>query len=171
MIDVSAIVRRLAANAETIRALVQAVSVEQAQWQPNPETWSLAKVMEHLYNEERIDFRQHLQEMLHDPPQAWGAFHEPYLPVSSCGQALDLFLTERQASLVWLEALEAPDWGIQLHTSFGPSDETISLSAGDVLVSWVDHDWAHLRQVLGLLHAWYEQEAAPYSTDYSGGSW
>ena len=128
-------------------------------------------MIEHLYNEERIDFRQHLQEMLHDPPQAWGAFQEPYLPVESRRQALDAFWAERQASLAWLEALEAPDWDVQLQASFGPSNETIAIRAGDVLVSWLDHDWAHLRQMLGLMHAWIEKEAVPYSTDYGGGSW
>ena len=50
-------------------------------------------------------------------------------------------------------------------------DETITLRAGDLLVSWVDHDWAHLRQMIGLLHAWLEDETAPYSTMYGGGSW
>jgi hypothetical protein len=169
MIHLKEIVHQLAVNAETMRALVQTVSEEQAQWQPNPDTWSIAKVMEHLYNEERIDFRQHLKEMLHDPPQPWGAFHDAYLPVKSFRQALDRFLTEREASIAWLESLESPDWEITSQATF--VDETITLSAGDVLISWVDHDWAHLRQMIGLLHAWYEKEAAPYSTQYAGGRW
>ena len=169
MIDVQAIVRQLAANAETIRALVQALSDEQAEWQPNPETWSIAQVMEHLYNEERIDFRQHLKEMLHDPPQPWGAFHDEYISMPNCRQALDAFLAEREASITWLEGLDSPDWDLTIQATF--VDETITLSAGDILASWVDHDWAHLRQMIKLLHAWLEKETAPYSTMYGGGSW
>ena len=169
MIDVQSIGHQLAANAQAIRALVQAVPEEQAQWQPNPETWSLLQVMEHLYNEERIDFRQHLKEMLHDPPQPWGAFHDQWHSVKSCRQALDAFLAERDASIAWLQMLESTDWDAQTQATF--VDETITLSAGDVLVSWIDHDWAHLRQMIALLHAWQEKETAPYSTMYGGASW
>jgi hypothetical protein len=129
----------------------------------------MTQIMEHMYNEERIDFRQHLREMLHEPPQPWGAFQDEYLSVPSCRQALDGFSTEREASIAWLESLQAPDWDVQTHARF--VDETITLSAGDVLVSWVDHDFAHLRQMVRLLHAWHEQEAAPHSTQYAGGRW
>lgn len=129
----------------------------------------MAQVMEHLYNEERIDFRQHLREMLSDPPQPWGAFHDKYVPMTSCRQALDAFLREREASIAWLEALPSPDWDITSQATF--VDETVTLRAGDVLVSWVDHDWAHLRQMVKLLHARLEKETAPYSTMYGGGSW
>ena len=169
MIDVKQVVRQLTANAEMIRALVQAVPDEQAHWQPTPEAWSVAQVMEHLYNEERIDFRQHLQEMLHDPPQPWGAFHDDYISMADYSQALDAFLTEREASIAWLKALDSPDWDTTIQATF--VDETITLSAGDVLVSWVDHDWAHLRQMIRLLHTWLEKETTPYSTMYGGGSW
>ena len=60
MISIEKIIRQLSDNAEAMRALVQPVSDEQAQWQPNPQTWSMKKVMEHVYNEERIDFRKHM---------------------------------------------------------------------------------------------------------------
>jgi hypothetical protein len=169
MIRVRDVVHQLAANAEAIRVLVQAVSDDQAGWQPDPETWSVTKIVEHLYNEERIDFRQHLQEMLHDPPQPWGAFQDAYLPVASCREALDRFLTEREASIAWLESLESPDWETESRARF--VDETITLRAGDVLVSWLDHDFSHLRQVIALLHSWHERAAAPYSTQYAGGRW
>jgi uncharacterized damage-inducible protein DinB len=169
MINVKEIVHQLAANAETIRTLVQAVSDEQAQWQPNGETWSMAQVMEHLYNEERIDFRQHLKEMLHDRPQPWGAFHDEYISTKSCREALEAFWTEREGSIAWLEALDSPDWDTTSQATF--VDETITLSAGDILVSWVDHDLAHLRQMIKLLHAWHERQAAPYLVQYAGGRW
>jgi hypothetical protein len=172
MINIKEIVCQLTANAETIRVLVQAVSDGQAQWQPTEETWSIAQVMEHLYNEERIDFRQHLQEMLSDPPQPWGLLGGQYVAVACCHEALGRFLDEREASVAWLQALQSPDWDVQSQISFGPQAETtITLSAGDVLVSWVDHDLAHLRQIIKLLHAWHEQQVAPYSVQYAGGRW
>jgi hypothetical protein len=169
VIHVTQIVHQLTVNAETIRVLAQAISDEQADWQPDPDTWPMTKIMEHMYNEERIDFRQHLQEMLHDPPQPWGAFHDEYVPVKGCRQALERFLAERKSSIAWLAALDSPDWDVQTQATF--VDETITLRAGDVLVSWVDHDFSHLRQMIRLLHAWHEQEAIPHSTQYAGGRW
>lgn len=172
MINLEQIIRQLAGSAGVIRALVEATSDEQAQWQPGPDAWSIAQVMEHLYNEERIDFRQHLQEMFSDPPQPWGALRrEGFISVENCRQALELFLSERQASIAWLKALKAPDWDIRSKITFGPDNETMTLSAGDVLVSWVDHDLLHLRQMIRVLHGRLEQETAPYSGEYAGGQW
>ena len=170
MINIKEIIRQLAGNAETMRALVQAISDEQAQWKPSPETWSIQEVMEHLYNEERIDFRKHLKEMLHDPPQPWEKFRpEEYISVESYHQALERFSSEREASIAWLKTLESPDWDTQSQAPFGPTNVTITLSAGNVLVSWVDHDFLHLRQMIRLLHAWHEKQASPYSVEYAGG--
>jgi hypothetical protein len=78
-------------------------------------------------------------------------------------------LQEREASLAWLKALDAPDWDYKAHASFGPNHETITLSAGDVLLSWVEHDYLHLRQMIELLHARNVKQAAPYSLNYAGG--
>jgi len=152
--------------------LVQVVSDEQAQWKPNPETWSINEVMEHVYNEERIDFRKHLKEMLSDPPQPWGKSHrEEWVSVGGCRQALERFMSEREASIEWLQTLESPDWNRKCEVPFGPQNVMITLNAGDVLVSWVDHDLAHLRQMIRLLHAWNVKEAYPFSVQYGGGSW
>jgi uncharacterized damage-inducible protein DinB len=172
MIDIAEITRQLAASGEAVRALVQPLTVDQARWTPDPERWSIAEVVAHLYNEERIDFRQHLQEMLSDPPLPWGALRrEGWIAVESCRQALDRFLQERDASIAWLDALNAPDWDVASQASFGPDDETLTLRAGDVLISWVDHDLLHLRQIVALLHGWHEAQGASYSTRYAGGRW
>ena len=169
MINLDEIIRQLVANAAAIQALAGSVSDEQARWQPEPNTWPMWRVMEHVYNEERIDFRLHLKEMFSHPPQPWSEWrHENYLPVPNCQQALKLFLEERKASIQWLQALVAPDWEASSMAQFGPS-ETVTLRAGDVLVSWVDHDYLHIRQFNELLHAWNEQQGAPYSVRYAGG--
>ena len=98
MINLEEIIRQLTCNAQAMRLLVETISEEQAQWQPDPETWSMQAVMEHLYNEERIDFRKHLKEIFSDPPQPWGKYSPTeYISVKSCRQALEGFLQERQA--------------------------------------------------------------------------
>lgn len=169
MIELNNIIRQLTANAAAMHALLETVSDEQAHWQPNPESWPLRRVMEHVYNEERMDFRKHLLEMFSNPPQPWSEWrHEEFIPVADCRQALEAFLLERRASIQWLQSLETPNWDITSTAHFGPT-EVITLSAGDVLVSWVDHDYLHIRQMNELLHAWNEQQVAPYSVRYAGG--
>jgi uncharacterized damage-inducible protein DinB len=170
MINIEEIIRQLTGNAEAMRALVETISEEQAHWKPSPETWSLQEVMGHIYNEERIDFRKHLKEMLNDPPKPWGEFRpEELVLVENCRQALEGFLIEREASIAWLKALESPGWDIKSQTPFGPLNVLITLSAGDILVSWVAHDFLHIRQMIELLYAWNAKQASPYSVDYAGG--
>jgi hypothetical protein len=130
----------------------------------------MGEVMEHVYNEERIDFRQHLKEMFSDPPRPWGRFNPAaYLPIESCRHGLENFLIERQASIEWLTALQAIDWDVTIEAVFGPDDEKPVFRAGDVLLSWAEHDILHLRQMIELHHAWNENQAAPYSLQYAGG--
>jgi hypothetical protein len=161
MPDTKEIARQLAGNAEAIRGLLTTCSDAQARWKPDPESWSIQQLLEHLYNEERIDFRKHLREWDSSP------LPEQYIPVADWRQALERFLLEREASVAWLNSLEWPDWDATKQFHFGPS-ETITFSAAEMLVSWVDHDFLHLRQIVALLHFWHEQQVAPYSVRYAG---
>ncbi len=170
MIYLDNIIQQLSANAETVRAFLAHISPNQAEWKPDPETWSLKDVMQHFYNEERIDFRMHIKEVFHDPPIPWGEWHDnQYIPVETFQQALDLFLQERAASLDWLRSIQSPDWDVAHKASFGPQNEVIVLRAGDILVSWLAHDFLHIRQLNELNFAWTQSQAAPYSVDYAGG--
>lgn len=170
MLDIAENIRQLTSNAEAIRALAQAFSDEHAQWQPDAESWSLNKVIEHLYNEERIDFRKHLKEMLADPPQPWGEFRpEEYVSVENHHRSLDGFLEERRISVAWLTALTSPDWDASAEVPFGPQRDIRIFKAGDVLVSWVAHDFLHMRQMIELLYSWNERRAFPYPVEYAGG--
>jgi len=123
-----------------------------------------------MYNEERLDFRKHLKEMLHDPPLPWELFQpEDHISVQILHQALEGFLVERETSILWLKALEVPVWEQKSPTPFSPAGVAVSLSAGDVLVSWVAHDYLHIRQINELLYAWNEKQSKPFSVDYAGG--
>ena len=65
--DHIAIANDLARNAETIHRMVNGVSDEQARWKPTPEDWSILEVINHLYDEEREDFRTRIDYTLHRP--------------------------------------------------------------------------------------------------------
>lgn len=163
MFNLDGVIHQLAGNGQAIHALIQPISDEQAQWKPNPETWSMKDVMTHMYNEERIDFRKHLKEMLGDPPKPWVPFHEDQLTaVADDREALEGFLVERAASIAWLKELESPNWDVVSQAPWGP------ISAGDVLVSWVEHDFLHMRQMIELFYAWNARQADPYSVQYAG---
>ena len=162
MINLAEIIRQLSANAKVIHSLALAFPEAHTRWTPNPQTWAMKDVMEHVYNEERGDFRKRLKVM-------WGqASTEEYRKTESCRQALEGFLEEREVSLAWLRSLDAPDWDASLLMHFGPEQTPFTLSAGEALVSWVDHDFLHMRQMVELLHAWNEQQASPYSVRYAG---
>ena len=163
MKNIEEAVRQLAGQAEAIRALVQALPDEGTQWKSDPETWSMTEVMEHVYNEERLDFRKHLRAMFGYPP-----LPSERISVVDCREALEGFLSEREASIAWLGMLGSPDWEAAITLTFGPGEQ-FTLSAGDMLVSWAEHDFLHMRQMVELLHAWNVEQAPPYSVQYAGG--
>ena len=73
---------------------------------------------------------------------------------------------KRRRSLEWLATLpETLDWNV------AHADPRFKgLRAGDLLASWLAHDYLHLRQIVRIRFARAEALAAPYSTAYAG-SW
>ena len=65
------ITRSLSASGAAIRELAKALSPEQARWRPAPGQWSVLEVLNHLCDEEREDFRQRLDLLLHHPGEPW----------------------------------------------------------------------------------------------------
>lgn len=168
MINLSDIIRQLTANAEAIRALLATIPADQAQWKPDEQTWSLQEVMDHIYNEERVDFRTHLDEFFSHPQQPWGSLKQEWVVVGNCEKALELFLKEREISISWLSNLDSPNWEIPSETPFSDGEQKIILTAGDVLASWAAHDYLHIRQLNELLFAWNQSRAKPYKVEYAG---
>ena len=62
---------RFSHNAEVIANLTKSVPLEQARWRPSPADWSILEVINHLYDEEREDFRQRLDLLLFQPEADW----------------------------------------------------------------------------------------------------
>jgi hypothetical protein len=165
--EMSALMQELSNGAELIRQLVGEFSAEEARFRPQPESWSALEVICHLYDEEREDFRQRLDIILHrsgDPwppidPQGWISsrrYNERNL-----GEMLASFLEERQRSLDWLRGL-SPNWEATTQAPFG------EIKAGDMFAAWVAHDGLHIRQLVELRRARLERLARPYDLQYAG---
>jgi hypothetical protein len=132
---------------------------------PAPEKWSMVEVLCHLADEEREDFRLRFDLTLHRPdepwptidPQAWVA--ERAYGSRGLADALADFLAERERSIAWLRSLGRPDLSIaRQHPRVGP------IHAGDLLLSWLNHDLLHVRQLVGILQA----QSKPFSSGYAG---
>ncbi len=65
--DISIASNQLKAQGEAILQLAEGLSLEQARWKPDEKSWSVLEVLNHLVDEEVLDFRRHLDHLLHTP--------------------------------------------------------------------------------------------------------
>ena len=163
-------IERFAKNRVVFESLVRGINAEQARWKPAPDKWSMLEVINHLYDEEREDFRQRIELVLADPNQSWPPIDPRNWVISRAYNEKDLdtslnnFFAERENSLAWLRHLPSPNWE---NSKKGPNGV---LSAGDLLASWLAHDFLHIRQLTRLHWQYVGAIADPYKTEY-GGPW
>jgi hypothetical protein len=69
--EFSTLYQELQNSTEMIRALLSGVAQEAARLKPSAESWSILEVVCHLYDEEREDFREHLDFILHRQNEEW----------------------------------------------------------------------------------------------------
>jgi hypothetical protein len=166
--DLEYLTTQMANHAGTIHSLTLGIPAEQARWKPDPQTWSILEVINHLYDEECADFRVRLDIILHHPGQTWppinpsGWVTERLYNQRDLVESVDDFLKERRKSLAWLRGLTDPDWQASVTASFG------QFSAGNIFAAWVAHDLLHLRQLVELLWAYTLLAAQPYQVSYAG---
>ena len=163
-------ITRLAEGAAAIQAMGQGIAEEQAHRKPDPDAWSVLEVVNHLWDEEREDFRQRIDHTLHCPGEAWppidpgGWVTARRYNERALAPALAGFLSARDESLAWLRGLRSPDWEAAYQAPWG------EITAGDLLASWVAHDLLHLRQLVELRWFLITKELEPYGIEYAG-SW
>jgi hypothetical protein len=169
MFDIAEVSARLAHNGAAITALCRGVDRDQVVWRPAPEAWSLLEVLCHLLDEEREDFRQRLDLIIHHPdadwppidPQAWVAARA--YADRNLDDMVTTFAEERAHSVAWLRGLSSPDWQTEaVHPVFG------AMQAGTMLASWLAHDQLHLRQLAELHFAYIRHRTQGFSVDYAG---
>jgi hypothetical protein len=156
-------------NRDRLHALVRDLPEAQIRWKPSPKRWSVLEVVGHLHDEERLDFRVRLEYLLFKPGEAWPPIDPEGWVTERSYNAKDpeavwrAFAVERERSLAWLRDLGDPDWEASWeHPRAG------KLRAGDIMASWLAHDYLHMRQIVHVhvLHA--EEREKGYSTLYAG---
>jgi DinB superfamily len=160
--------QELQSSTEMIRALLTGITQEEAQAKPNPESWSILEVVCHLYDEEREDFREHIDFILHRQneewhqidPQAW--VKERKYNEQNFLEMQEKFFVERHKSLDWLTEMSNADWDTVYTSQYG------STTAGEMFACWVAHDNLHTRQLVELRRVKLENMTKPYNLEYAG---
>ena len=155
-------------SAGMIRALLAGVESEAARLKPNAESWSILEVVCHLYDEEREDFREHLDFILHRQNEEWhvidtqGWVTQRNYNEQNFAEMQEKFFSEREKSLTWLKGLENPNWEKTYTTPYR------TISAGEMFACWAAHDNLHIRQLVELRRLRLENITKPYDLDYAG---
>lgn len=165
--DLDFIVSRLSANAEVFSNLIKDLTREQAVWKAAPEKWSILEIVNHLYDEEREDFRARVNNLLTEnkewapiDPQGWVTSRN--YAERDLRESLNNFLEERRKSIEWLRGLENPDWSLSQKHPAG-----FSMTAEQMLSSWLAHDIMHIRQIITVQFAYLEDGRKDY-LQYAG---
>ncbi len=155
-------------STDMIHSLLAGISQQEAQVKPDPDTWSILETVCHLVDEEREDFREHLDLIVNRPGGKWHPIDpEGWVKARKYNdqdfrQMRDRFFGERSRSLDWLKGLSDADWDRSYQAPWG------TMKAGDLLASWVAHDNLAVRQLTELRHKRIEAIAKPYDVRYAG---
>ena len=168
--DVRELQHRLRANGAAITALVEA-SESECRWKPAPDRWSLVEIVNHLASEESIDFRQRLRLIAEDTALDWPPFdlftaaQDGTWAAMDYTESVERWKRERAESLTWLADAGEIDPEIRYA---GRGSDKHPLSAGDLMSSWVAHDFFHIRQIVRLRWDYLASDETPHAPEYAG---
>jgi hypothetical protein len=166
--DISSAQDQFQYQGKAIVVLASGLTSEQARWKPEPASWSVLEVLNHLVDEEVLDFRRHLDHILYSSDEPWAEIDPQGWVTEKKYNKRDLegtlanFQKEREASIAWLGKLDDPDWKAEVSFPWG------EIAAGDMLASWLAHDLLHLRQLVELRYALTAEASQPYGVRYAG---
>lgn len=137
-------------------------------WKSEPGKWSLLEIVNHLWDEEKDDFRTRLRLTLSQKGEDWppidpeGWVRERDYNNRDYLESVKGFLSEREKSIKWLRGLENPDWDV-----FSEHPVMGKIRAGDLFSAWVAHDVYHMRQITNWKIVAIETAAEPFTTRYA----
>lgn len=163
------IINELERNASVFRSLLSGVNRQAASWRKSADKWCLLEIVNHLYDEEREDFRARVKHCLETPedhmpgirPQHW--VKERNYMERDFEDSVAKFLEERKVSLSWLRSLKNPNWQSEnYHRYIG------KVTAEFFLANWLAHDYLHIRQINGSLFHFHQAQVGGNSLEYAG---
>ena len=149
--------------------LLAGLSAEDVAWRKDAASWSVLDIVNHLVDEEVEDFRRRIGLTLADVDRPWpgidpeGRVIERRKTGPEFAEARSRFVEERERSVAWLRSL--PEIDLELtyqHPSLG------ALRVGDLLLSWVSHDYLHLRQIAEIRFRLLQLQGRPFDSAYAG---
>lgn len=150
-------------------ALLRDVVPDDSRWKPPDGAWSILEIVCHLSDEEQFDFRERVRLTLESPAVAWPPIAPEVWAIErrynegDLGEATTRFRSLRKESVLWIRSLRNPDWlRTHQHPEFG------RFRAGDIMASWVAHDYLHLRQIAKRMYEMSGRDAGDFSTRYAG---
>ena len=155
-------------STDMILTFLAGLTQEEARVKPDEASWSILETLCHLYDEEREDFREHLDFILNRQDEKWHKIDPAAWVIARKYNERDFremkekFFAERSRSLDWLKGLSDANWDLTYTSEFG------ILSAGDMFASWVAHDNLALRQFVELRRNQIEKITEPFRVDYAG---
>jgi hypothetical protein len=167
--DIQTAIEQLKEQGRAILILGAGYTTEEARWRPDGESWSVLEALNHLADEEVLDFRRYLAHILDIPDAPWpkidpqGWVVEKEYNQQNPDDTLARFRSEREKSVAWLMELSQPDWSSKATPPWGGD-----ITAGDMLSSWLTHDILHLRQLIELRYQITKSRCKPYDVGYAG---
>ena len=163
------IITQITNNKNTFLPLLSNLNNELINWKAGPDKWSILEIVNHLYDEEREDFRFRLKSVLENPEIPWpsinpaGWVKEREYSSRNFDSSLNDFILEREKSIEWLGGLINPNW----HLSYNHPQIGI-MSAEKILANWLAHDYLHMRQILRLKYEFLLKQVEPVPLNYAG---
>ena len=134
-------------STEMIRALLAGVAPEAARLKPSAESWSILEVVCHLYDEEREDFREHLDFILHRQHEQWHAIDpERLVTERKYNEQNFAKMQENSLSNVKNHLHGSMDYGIQIgrkpiQRSTAPSARERCSPVGSRMTIYISANW------------------------------
>ena len=159
---------QLSSTPEILRALLEDLTAEQAQWKPAADRWSIAEILEHLSHVEGNGFRARVDAMVNEDnphlPEYDQVAHAASGSYSGrdAEESFDHWEEQREDNVAFLDSLPAKAARrTGAHAVFG----TITL--GQLLNEWAFHDLGHIRQIAEIVRTLrYYPDMGPFQKIY-----
>jgi DinB superfamily len=163
------IISKLEDNLKIFNSLFLNISTKQARWKLSETKWSMLEALNHLLDEEVDDFRQRIEFALLKPERIWKQVApEKWVSEKNYNEkdliiTLNNFKLEREKSISFLTDLTFPDWHALDNYPYGKT-----LTAEQILVNWLAHDYLHMRQITKLNWDYLSKLAPSLDLAYAG---